>query len=151
MRATYRAFVREYALRHASGTLPSIYYDRLSPSSRTPRERVYGHLLPVLTISFVSLFQPPEGLLIFYFSSCTSTSSGLSRAARTMASCSSERTVRLLPRYRVPGLNELWLFDKKVPHREVQGVPAPFDTHAEHVIVHEVAVEHELDGLRTAE
>ena len=57
----------------------------------------------------------------------------------------------LLPCHRVSRLDDARLLHEQVPHREVDGVATTFDANAEHIVVHEVAVKDELDGLRTAE
>jgi len=57
------------------------------------------------------------------------------------------RLESLLPRDCVPRLDDSRFFDKQVPNGEVDGVAAALDAHAEHVVVHEVVVEHELDGF----
>ena len=57
----------------------------------------------------------------------------------------------LLPSYRVSSPDEIRLLHKEVAYGEIHGVSAALDTHAEHVVVNEVSIEHELDSLGTAE
>ena len=57
----------------------------------------------------------------------------------------------LFPGYRVSCLNDSRLFDKQVSNREVDRIATTFHAHAEHVVVHEVAIKDELYGLGTTE